>query len=331
MMRDACISMLAALAFVVLGCDESFSPKAEFHEQYVLQCFMQGDNSRAPAPMTVVLAKTYDVDGYDPSVNDDDPSIAGAEIMLTYESKNYYLNGTKRASRDTSRYHTQQWVYLSAIPSPRPDALVKLTARLPNGKTLSGQTTVPRARNIASNYEFAAGLTGRFNFAPGKPNWVLSWENYDETEVHLFVPKLTIQYTKLEGEVETSGTVTVASKYVSSSGGIIPAYPALTTEKSCTFEFAALDSAMAQISGGDPQKWKYGTHLVLLELIEYDTPLTKYFSSINGSLDQYSIRTDESVFSNVGGGIGIVGSYMVHKIMFLFDERYVANFGYRLR
>jgi hypothetical protein len=331
MTKHVCVFSIVFLVLVGAGCEESFSPKAEFREQYVLQCFVKGDDHGEMTSVTAVLARTYDVDGFDPSVNTDDPAIAGAEVVLSIDQRDYPLKGTKRASRDTARYRLSQWVYTGSVPAPRPEMVVKVTATLPNGKTVTGQSAAPRARVMASNYDFGSGLTAHFSRQPEKPNWVLSWENYDDPDVHLFVPRLTIPYVILAGEVEQYGSVAVPLKYVSSQGGWIPVYPSMTTEPTCTFEFPALDSAMAQISAGAPQKGVFGTHYAVLEIIEYDAALTKYFSSINGSLDQYSIRTDESVYSNVGGGIGIVGTYVVHRVTLFFEERYVASFGYRYR
>jgi hypothetical protein len=323
--------MLAVSALLVVGCEQSFSPKSEFREQYVLQCFVQGADFGVLTPVTAVIARTYDVDGFDPSVNTDDPSIAGAEVSLMMDQKTYYLSGTLRASSDTSRYHTRQWVYSATVPAPRFEVAFTVTAKLPNGRILTGKATVPRGRNVVSSYDFTSGVTAHFNHDPDKPNWTVSWENRDITDAHLFVPSLSISYTKLVGNDELKGAVTVPMKYVNSGGGLIPVFPVMNTATSCAFEFPALDSAMAQISGSDPNKAIYGAHIATLAIIEYDTPLTKYFSSINGSLDQYSIRTDESVYSNVNGGIGIVGSYVLYRVNFFLDERYVADFGYRYR
>lgn len=324
--------LLPAIALLGPGCDQSFNPKEEFEERYVLQCFIgvQWPGGGAPQ-VTAVIARTYDVNGVDAAANTTDPAIAGAEVTLTVNQTPFYLLGAQRPNPDTSRYHTQQWVYTKSISTLRLDAAVSITAKLPNGKTLTAHTIVPAQRNFISNYEFAAGVTSPVNLEPGKPNWTISWENNDDIEVHLFVPRLTILYTKLVGQDEIPGSVAVPSRYVSTQGGTIPFYPSVSPQKQCTFEFAALDSAMARIASGDPEKIKFGVHSARLEVIEYDMPLSKYFASINGSLDQYSIRTDESVYSNVSGGIGILGSYVIRWVNFMFDERYVQRFGYRYR
>ena len=324
--------ILPAIAVLALGCDESFNPKEEFQEQYVLQCFVQVYGSGGyPVSVTAVLARTYDVNGFDPATNTNDPVIAGAEVALTINQKSYYLLGAMRANPDSSRYRTQQWIYTNTVPYVMPDAAISLTAKLPNGRMLSAQTAVPSARNFTSNYEFAAGLYPRVNRQPGKPNWIISWENYNDLEVHLFFPRLTITYTQLVQGSEITGTVMVPSQYAPSPSGPIAIYPSVSTEEQCSFEFAAIDSAMAHISAGDSDKVKFGVHSAKLEVIEYDLPLSKYFSSINGSLDQFSIRTEESVYSNVGGGIGILGSSITHWWEFSFDERYVRLYGYRFR
>ena len=331
MKRMIRLLLLPVISLLGPGCDHSFNPKETFEEQYVLQCFVGvlalGGNSQ----VTAVLAKTYDVNGVDANANTTDPGIAGAEVTLTVNQRPYYLLGSQRPNPDTGRYRTQQWVYTSSISTLRYDAAVSITAKLPNGKILTAHTTVPGQRTFVSNYEFGTGLMSPTHLEPGKPNWTISWENNDVIEVHLFVPRLTISYTKMVGQNEIPGSVSVPLRYVSSPGGTIPYYASLSPETQCAFEFAALDSAMARISSGDTAKSKFGVHTARFELMEYDLPLSKYYASINGSLDQYSIRTDESVYTNVSGGIGILGSYVVRYTDFMFDERYVQRFGYRYR
>jgi hypothetical protein len=323
--------ILSCIVGLGSGCDKPFSPKEDFQERYVLQCFVQGDYEKNLESVTALLARTYDVEGFNPSANTNDPAIAGAEVTLTFDGKPYNLQEAFRPAPEGFQYGTRQRYYSRLVTAPPPESKVGIIAKLPNGQTLSAQTIIPRGRAFTSSYEFAAGLTTRLNLQPGKPNWIVGWENYDDTEVHLFYPRLTILYTKMEGGVERTGSVPVPVRYVSGGGGPIPVYPSYSTNKSCSFEFYAIDSAMAQISAGDPDKHSHGLHTARLEVIEYDLPLSKYFSSVNGSLDQFSIRTDQLVFSNVGGGIGILASFIVHKVQFDFDIRYVLLYGYRYR
>ena len=331
--------MKSRLLFLILlcvgaygpGCDESFSPKATFEDRYVLQCFVEGRADNSLELVTALLAKTYDVDGFDPSANTNDPAIAGAEVSMTIDGQSYILQEGVRPSPESYQYGTEQRYYSCIAKAPPPAAHVGIVAKLPSGQTLSAKTVIPGGRPFTSSYEFGAGLTTHLKLQPGKPNWTIEWENYNDTEAHLFFPRLRILYTKMVGGEEQYGSVPVPLRYVSGSNGPIPVYPSYSTNKSCSFEFSAIDSAMAQLSAGDPDKGNYGVHAAVLEVIEYDLPLSKYFSSVNGSLDQFSIRTDQVVFSNVGGGIGIMGSFVVHRVQYDFDARYVLSCGYRYR
>jgi hypothetical protein len=313
------------------GCDKAFNPKENFQDGYVLQCFVQGANDRSSESVSALLAKTYDVPGFDPTANTNDPAIAGAEVTLMVGNTLYYLQEAFRAAPDSSQYGSKQRYYTRTLTSPAPEALVGIVAKLPNGQTLNAQTIIPKVRVFNSSYDFALGLTTHLNLQPGKPNWTIDWENYDDTEVHLFFPRLTIDYFKTVGGVDLPMSIPVPMRYVSGGNRSIPVYPSYTTDKSCAFEFYAIDSAMAQLSAGDPDKKSYSVSTLRLEVMEYDLALSKYFSSINGSLDQFSVRTDQTVFSNVGGGIGIMGSFIVHKMYINIDLRYVFGYGYRYR
>ncbi len=81
-----------------------------------MQCFVAVTGpGGSPATVTAVIAKTYDVNGFDPSTNTADPAIAGAEVTLTINQKSSYLQGVQRVNPDTSRYHTPQWVYSKSV------------------------------------------------------------------------------------------------------------------------------------------------------------------------------------------------------------------------
>jgi hypothetical protein len=68
---------------------------------------------------------------------------------------------------------------------------------------------------------------------------------------------------------------------------------------------------------------------IVFDLTEFDFALSRYYASVNGYLDRYSVWTNESIYSNVSGGIGIFGSRMDSKYSYPMDRKYVESFGYR--
>ena len=322
------LSILCCAVLLVSGCDQTFAPKAEFQEQYVLQAFVQGDVGRAPMTMNALLARTYNIDGFDPLVNTNDPAVAGALVTFNGTSRQDTLKERFRPNKDSLRYGSLQRYYAGKILTPSPNDLVYINARLPNGRVLSAQTVIPVPRAVVSSYDFPHGVTTHANFPVGVHSWRLSWASDQDPAGHVFFPRLQILYSRIVDSIEVVGSISVP---MTLGGGNKPIYPSSTFETFCTFDFEAIDWAMAQVSGGDPQKRNYGIHSVRLEMLEYDAALSKYYSSLNGSLDQFSIRIDQLVFSNVGGGIGIFGSSFDNQYTFDLDFSFVTSFGYRYR
>ena len=329
MMRQLSLVIFCCTVLLVSGCDQTFAPKGEFHQQYVLQAFVQGDFGGLPTSMNALLARVYDVDGFDPSVNTNDPSVGGALVTFVLNARQDTLKERFRPNKDSLRYGPKQRYYSGRIVTPGPDATVLISARLPDGSVLSARTIIPSPRPIASSIDFPRGVTTRMSLPDNPHSWTIRWDS-DAPPGRLFFPMLIIPYVKIIGDSTVSGAIQVPLTLNGGPDGG-PVYPSSTFETECTFDFAALDWAMGQIAGEDPQKYSYGTHQLLFQLLEYDDALSKYYSSIHGSLDQFSIRIDQPVYSNIGGGIGIFGSYFDTKAYFDFDQRYVVLYGYRLR
>ncbi len=331
MMRRGLLFLAVSVLLMLAGCEHSFNPKDVALDEFVLQCFIPMDPGQSTSGVTALIARVYDVDGFDPSANTNDPSVAGAVVRITRNGRAYDMKDSLRFTRDSLRYGSKQHSYFGRMPLPGPSDEMSISATLPNGKKLSAQTVAPQVRAFASSIDFPGGITTKMTFPPGVLNWVVSWDDGLASDPHLFFPKLLIYYAKQLDSIEVNGTVQVPLKYVTGKNGLAAVYPTYTMEPSLTFEFAAIDSAMASISAGDPDKGRYGVHTAWLSLIEYDTPLSKYYSSVNGSLDQFSIRVDQLVYSNVGGGIGIFGTYYLNQAQFFLDGGYVRSFGYKFR
>ncbi len=318
----------AVILLLAVGCEQPFSPKRFVGDQYALQCFIGTQSAKGPTSQSVLLGRVYDVDGLDPAVNTEDPAVRGAEISLSINGTVKTMKEATRTRSDTSRYGPVEHYYTTSITSPAQREQLSIVAKMPDGHVLSAQTRVPRERSIVSNYEFPQGLTARITRQPGEPDWNLTWEDDKEPEEgHLFIVQLRIDYTKQEGSNEIPGVMVVPVTYAGSQ----PVYPPISTRTSCPIEFRCLDSAMVSIAAGDSDKAAYSMHMATLEILELDLPLSKYFSSTRGSLDQFSIRVNQAAYTNVSGGVGVFGSYFLNRLYYPLNSIYVKSFGYRFR
>jgi hypothetical protein len=331
MRNEVAIALTVSVLLLAAGCEEPFNPKVPVRDEYALQCYIEALPGRPSSTVVALLARVYDVNGFNPSVNTNDPSVAGAAMTMTLNGRVYPMKDTLRFNPDSLRYGSRQLYYRTRMPLPAPTDPISISVRLPDGRTLNAQTEAPRMRPFTSSFDFPQGITTRMNFPPDVKNWMLSWDDGVVSDPHLFFTQLVIDFVRKEDSVEVPGTVVVPQRYIAGTNGSTPLYPSYTMETSLTFEFAAIDSAMASISAGDPDKGRYGVHTVRIVVMEYDTPLSKYYSSVHGSLDQFSIRVDQPVYSNIGGGIGIFGTFYINRAQYLFDQTYVTSFGYKYR
>jgi len=56
--------------------------------------------------------------------------------------------------------------------------------------------------------------------------------------------------------------------------------------------------------------------------------LSKYYNSTNRSLDTYSVKLNETDYSNITNGYGIFGAYVRKYAGIRFTHAYIESFGY---
>jgi hypothetical protein len=245
--------------------------------------------------------------------------------MLKQNKKIYECPQDTIRRFDTTRYNSPYIYYASPPIQVNGNDEFLISANLPNGKVLSGYTRVPHPFEPTFSYPFNSGITTRINRSLWGNSWQITWETYGND---LYFPKLIILYEKKNDSSFTPGVKEIPVKYINQNGSIEGIYPDYISGNSITYEFDAIDSAMAQISEGDPDKRSYRIISIVFEMLEFDPELSKYYASTHGYLDNFSIRLDETTYSNIEGGIGIIGSKLQTNLRFEVNHTYISLFGY---
>lgn len=315
-------------SFLFLSCTENFSPKADFVDNYVMYCVFQANEKFDSVYPKVFITKTYDTDGFYPPENHSLISVTGADVLIKMNDKSYtFIQDTTINSSDKTEQIYYGLVSASGIPIKQLSEL-SLTAKLPDNTVLTASTQVPRLLTYTYSYEFNTGFHTFMNKWLWGNEWTIDWNIIDG---NLYYPKLVINYSVTKDSVETLKSVIVPNKYVKSGDGYVANYPSFILDGEISYDYAAIDSAMANISAGDTCKSDYSIYNITLEILEYDAALSKYFTSINGYMDNLSIRLDETVYSNVSGGIGIFATYLNHTTTFSLNKGYPHFFGYKTK
>ncbi len=316
---------LIILMLLNFSCKEDFSPKTEFTQKYILNSYIDLDYDKyLYTRVYASLSKLYDVNGYDPNDNKTDPTVSGPEIYINYRDIIYNLQ-IDTVKADTNNYGTNPIHYVSPfITNMYPNNSVTIYVKFHNGKVLSSKIKILEGIQLSYSYNFRRGFTAKINRFLWGNAFTISWGTIEN---RLFFPRMYITYTRQD----TPGFFTkdIPYTYADNSGHPQPLYPSYITGGSFSFDYSAVDSAMAEISKGDENKQKYTALYINFDMIEMDEPLAQYYLSIHGSLDNYSVRLDQSVYSNINGGLGIFGSRRFLSNKWNIEYNYAHSFGYK--
>jgi hypothetical protein len=317
------IIFLLISSIVFVSCDDQVNPKTDFKEVYALNCIIKGDSSYQIA----TVSHSYDVSGFDPSANTNDPFISGAKIKLFYEGSVFVFRDTLSVRQDVSKYSTPIHYYYLKNFQPSDAQPIRIEATLPNGTILKSSTETFSINSFYftdPNITYPSGINGQAIS--------VGWNSfyYLNSNVELYyAPELVILYSKLVNGVKTEFQKKVPYHYT--NGGLEgPAvYPPIEVNQlSIIFPGFIIDQAMKEISQDDPNKNNYTVEKAVFRLFVLDKNLAAYYSSQRTFLDEFSVRFTQPDFTNITGGLGVFGTYTVKKLDVQLDNSYISSFGY---
>lgn len=319
-MRNVLYIILLFVLLLLTGCDESFDPKTDFEEQYVLSSVIAGNVQTQPVSVDAYLTKMYDVEGTNPYTNEEDPAVKGATVQVLVRDNAYDLIETE-IPEGNPRYNSDMVLYRGTFTSPRANDQVILRAVLPNGKVLTSTIQFPASLHFSINYPYVRGYTSDIDQGYFGNALRFSWDGLLE---ELYFPDLIITYQQYENDTWVTKRAEVPTRIV----GDEYIYPDYIYDFEISYPFDVIDQAVADLGKDVEDK----SHIKLtgldFNLVSFERNLANYYSSTNGFLDSYSIRLDQEVYSNVSGGLGIFGASLKFDYELGFDYGYTDSFGY---
>lgn len=315
-MKKITFLLLAVVTiFFFTSCEENFSPKTDFKEKVVLNFIVRGDTSF----QSLTLLKSYDVPGYDAYVNTEDPFLYAADVRMWQGDDVHVLQPGLKPRSDTSRYKEPIKYYYTNNFKPSENDSLEIRVVLNDGKMLRAGTRLPELSDYAGDKNLPVEGSEFVNL-----RWI------GNTNYTNYLPRFLIRYKVTKNNITEVKHIVVPMDYVTEKGKKVPLYPKLSSNKSLPIKISALDSAFRKISEGDPVKERYTIVGGVLQLVVLDDNLSRYFSSLNGFLDDYTIRLDESDYSNVSGGLGIFGSMIQQELFLGFRQEFITSYGYKV-
>ncbi|MBU1101094.1 MAG: DUF4249 family protein [Bacteroidetes bacterium] len=315
--------LLALLTLMVVfsSCEEDILIKGEFRQKYTLNGIVNGDDST----QFVSILQNYDVEGIDPSINEENMFISGAYVRMWYKDTVYILTDTLISITKQNGQLDEVGIYYTNDFKPAFGERVEIEALLENGRRLKSYTDVPKKIDFVLD-EVGVDESAREIPGPYENKFELAWSSVSNKQ--FYRPRFKIIYDRYFAYDDTRRYEEVPSEYIESEGEYIPVYSGITQGGAGYFSLEALDIAMQKISEGMPVKSGFRIMLLQVEVTIVDQFLAAYYSSSGNLQDEYSISLDKSDYTNIEGGFGIFGSKIIQKTSFTLEPDYIKSFGY---
>lgn len=309
--------LLMSLIFAIASCEDNLNPYGELKDRYVLNCIIRGDTTF----QTATLTRNYQVDNFDPYSNTNDVNINNALIRIwNGNEKVSLLKDTTINRTEGDKYKTPYTLFKTNELLPKPNSTIAIEAILPNGKKLTASATVPQEIKIDES------ISDKVIPPIDKKFIKIGWNTSEKNPV--FIVRLAIYYFKHEGGEKKRNVYTIPFNYVNYNDDWIPNYPKPVTDLAYSVDMNTINKAMELISKDDPNKSRYEILSCILEVLSLDPELRKYYFATARSRDIYSVKLDETDYSNIKGGFGVFGVYMRTYWVLRFTHQYINSFGY---
>jgi len=295
------------------SCSNTLNPYAPFRERYALSGIIRSDTSL----QVITVSRSYQPPNYNPGADTENVAVLGAEVNMWCNDTLYALRDTSIPRSDTSHYKSNVSFYYCNNFIPPPNSDIEIQALLPNGILLSSVTKTPDA-----GYGFFDAASNT-TYPTSHPQLYVGWNNLGNI---YYAPRISIIYYQ-KGDTN-SKELLVPLSYINQNGKLTPNYPQPTKINFFTIDNSTLDEAMREISGSDPNKNDFTISKIMVYVIVYDENLSSYYSSIQNSVDNFTVILDAADYSNITGGFGIFGSYYKASWRIDITRSYLNSFGY---
>lgn len=309
--------LATAACALILGCEESFTPKGEFREEPVVYAILSNLSDTHYAR----LYRTYDPPAYDPFEHGTDNPVTGALVRITDGTTQWMFRDTLVARADSSRYTSPIGAYVfsplqmvrgrqyTLFVQPQGGPAKSATAMMPelgyisifrNQGAIIGQSVSDRSIGIRATVPTTTkGYMVRFHVtfdALENAVWVPH-----RIEIPYFIrsvdlPEETYQYYELTRSNDESGTFGTVLTHI------------------VDFDIDSYKLVISRLYR------KYGSGAVrfkqaILTLTQAEQQLYNYYNISRGFRDPNSIRVDEPDYTNIKGGAGVFGAFAVDSIV----------------
>ena len=315
MINKIILSIVFLILLMVLdSCDEPFSPYGKFETKYSLNCIVMPDTNLQIA----TLFQSYPINEKTPRSTS---FIHNAFIRL-WRGKDEVaiLKDSTIINIDSLGNSVPIDVYYTNNFRPQPNDVLEIALLLPDGNRLKSKTRVPRF--VAPDVDRSSDII------PSGGGDVVTFAWMPNEDNQIFIPTLKLVYKQNIGGTKITKNIRIPWEYSTINGKEVGIDSPPSRIPRVQYSMANIEKVLHLISKGYTKKSNFYIISAILELKILDENLSTYYLTTSRLFDNYSIILDTQDFSNITGGFGVFGSFIVQKMGIKFSSVYLARFGY---
>ena len=317
--------LLAALSLVSVVCNQPFEPRPPLQDQLVVFSILSTDRDA----QFVRVERNYMPPDFSPQTYTSDNSLANAVVSLKDGNSTYDLHDTIFARPDTSRFKFPLRAYVLSPFVPQYGKSYEITVLSPELGRAVGKAIVPGKPMLAM------GLSARDVLAsPGsyKDDEGIPFEALLSDVTKGYIGRLFIDYSVLKGNGWVDGRIEVpiAYKYfdIHDFKYVINAQLTrrpTTHQMNVAYTNQMYNAALIEVAYSRFPASKLVFSRIVYQFLQAEQNLYDYYQVAHAFNDPYSTRLDEPIYSNIDGGVGVVGAYTLDSLVFPLPQHFVYN------
>ena len=311
------------IALSALSCNQPFEPRAPLESKLVVFSILSTDRD----DQIVRVEQTYMPSGYDAMAYTADGFVPNALVTIQAPGDTYVLRDTTFARQDTSRYKSAMKGYVVKPLAINYGASYRVTVRSTSLGEASTSVVVPRRPTVTMMPTSILMLT--------TPN---AFKDEDEIAFTVdlgvgakgWIGRFYICYNFFEDGKWFEDRTPVPIAYIFPKVFSTVVYGELTragynNHSASVYRNDVYRKTLVEILTDRHPNSSVKFTYALFELVQVEESLYNYYRIGHASSDVFSVRLDEPLYTNLTGGVGVVGAYTLDSLVQAYPENFPFN------
>ncbi len=313
------------LCLAFLSCDQPFDPRADTQAQPVIFSILSTDRNA----QFVRVEPTYMLSSFDASTQTTSNAITGALVVINDGKATYRFRDTTLPRSDTSRFGIPLHAYVLSPFTPSHGVSYTITVQASRFGTAVGTAVVPTRATVAMGASAATVLENPGN---QQDDAGIPFEVLFSDEAKGYIARLILDYSVWENNKWTPhrAEVPIRFKYVGLDDFKYVEYAQITHHPTTRHTTIAYTKKSYTATLIDIAYKRFPTAKIVFNrsvfyLLQVERNLFDYYLVAHAYNDPHSMRVDEPLYTNIIGGVGLVGAYTLDSTIHVYAADFAFN------